>query len=172
MSTPATPAMKVSVKPPEIAAKKLLDRALAARDYYVYGVRNPKRSPTEAAISMRSTLEQKMARKEIWDKWEEKRRAAGDALWSAGIELKGVQRYPQGIEFGVPKWFDFYGQFSKRLTEVLTRVYSIPRVTIDDSVRRVETLIRGLHGFRYKPSAMTADSIRATLEKIRAVRLA
>jgi len=173
MATPApTPAIKVSVKPPEIAAKKFLDRASGARDYFLFGVRNPKRSPTEAAISMRTTLEQKMARKEVWDRWEERRRAAGDALWLAKIELLGADRYPRGVEIGAALWYDFYTKFDDKLNEVLGKVYSIPRVTIDDSVRRVEALIRGLYGWRYKPSTMSTENIRSTVDKLRAIRLA
>ena len=173
MATPApTPTGRVSVKSPEIAAKKFLERASGARDYYLYGVHNPKRSPTEAAISMRSTLEQKMARKEVWDRWEERRKAVGDQLWLAKIDLLGADRYPRGVEIGAALWYDFFSKFDDKLNEVLTRVYSIPRVTIDDSVRRVETLIRGLYGWRYKPTAMSVDQIRSTVEKLRAIRLA
>jgi len=167
----ATPAPKIVIKSPDLAAKKFLDRASTATPFYAYGVRNPKRSPTEAALSMRETLERKMALKETWDKWEKRRRAAGDAKWLSGIELKGIDRYPRGIEFGAAFWYDFFTKFKAKLEEVLAKVYSIPRVTVDDSVRRVETLIRGLYGWTYVPSALKPEDVKATVEKIRALRL-
>jgi len=168
----ATPAPKIAIKTPELAAKKLLERAQAAVPFYVHGVHNPKRSPTEAAISMKETLQRKMSMSETWDKWEKRRKAVGDAGWLAGIELKGVDRYPRGMEFGSARWYDFYGKFKPTLEGVLAKVYAIPRVTIDDSVRRVETLIRGLYGWTYVPSALKPEDIKATVEKLRTLKLA
>ena len=42
---------EVKIKPPEIGARKLLEGVRRSRGFYIYGVQNPKVSPTEAAVS-------------------------------------------------------------------------------------------------------------------------
>ncbi len=85
---------------------------------------------------MRKTLEAKMAAKETWDKWEANRRAVGDAGWLYGVKKKGIDRFPSGIDAGAPIWAEFYKQFKPHLEAGLSKVYSLPRATIDDAVKR------------------------------------
>jgi len=164
----ATP--EVKLKPVDIAVKKYYDRTRRP-DYYLAGVRNPKRSPTEAALSMADTWHRKVSLDETKEKWMKRRAAVGDEGWIAGIELKGVARYPQGTEIGSVKMMDFLNKFYPHLAEGLKKVYSIPRVTIDDSIERVATLIRHNHEFTYEPSKMTAKDIKALLEKVKSISI-
>ena len=166
----ADPAPEIKLKPVEIIIKKYFDRTRNAT-YYLAGVLSPKRSPTEAAISMKSTLVEKMKRDETWEKWEKRRKAAGDTKWRAMIELKGVASYPRGTEVGSVYMLDFLNKFLPHLSEGLKKVYKEPRVTIDDSVKRAEIMIRHNHEFTYEPSSITVDNIKATLEKIKSIRL-
>lgn len=162
---------EVSLKPVEIAAKRYYDRATTALPYYLAGVKNPKRSPTAAALEMKDTLKEKMKRDETWDKWERRRRAAGDEGWLAGIMVKGKDRYVPGVTIGAARWADFYDKFAPKLKEVLSEVYSKPRVTVEDSIERVATLIRGLYGWTYEPTPMTAEELKSRVEKIRAIKI-
>ena len=140
----------ISIKPVDKTVEKWLQRARAGVELYKFYVQQPKRSPTEAAISMKETLMAKMAKPETWEKWEENRRAVGDAGWLYGVMNKGVQRYPQGIEVGKKYYEQFYSQFKSHLERGLAEVYSIPRVTLDDAVRRAEVMIRHNAKFRFK----------------------
>ena len=162
---------EVNLKPTEVAVKRYFDRATTALPYYLAGVKNPKRSPTEAAISMKSTLMEKMSKPETWDKWEKRRRAAGDEGWFAGITIKGKDRYVPGVTIGAAKWADFYEKFAPKLKEVLAEVYRKPRVTVEDSIERVATLIRGLYGWTYEPTPLTAEEIKSRIERIRTIKL-
>jgi len=163
--------VEVKVKPVDVSARKYLDKALAGKPFYAYFVHHPKRSPTAAAIAMKETLMKKMALSETWDKWEQKRAAVGDAGWLAGVELKGIDRFPKGIEVGSARWFDFYSDFKGTLEKNLVEVYKLPRVTIDDSVKRAETMIRLNAVYRYIPKPRTAAEIESQVKAIKAIKL-
>jgi len=144
------PTGEIKVKSVEDALAKYLKRTEVARDDYVKGIQNPKRDPTKAAISMRSTLEAKMASKATWDKWQEKLESVGFKGWQEGALKKGADRYLPGVRMGAKYWKQFYTQFKPHLEEGLRKVYALPRATIDDSCKRAETMIRHNAKFRYK----------------------
>jgi hypothetical protein len=143
----------ISVKPPEKVLEKWQTRAKAGASEYAYYVEHPKRSPTDAAISMRATLEAKMSQKATWDKWEQNRKAVGDAGWLYGIKTKGISRFPTGVDAGAPKFADFYRQFKAHLEAGLAKVYAMPRATIDDAVARAAAMIKHNATFRYAKKA-------------------
>jgi len=163
--------VEVKVKPVDVSARKYLDKATAGKPFYAYFVHHPKRSPTEAAIAMRATLEGKMKLTETWDKWEAKRRAVGDAGWLAGIEHKGIDRFPKGVEVGAPRWQKFYEDFKPTLEKNLAEVYRLPRVTIDDAVKRAETMIRLNAEYKYIPKPMGPAEVSAGIDAIKKIKL-
>lgn len=141
----------VRIKPVDYVTKKWLERARAAVEDYKLGVQNPRRDPIKAAISMKDTLMRKMAARETWDKWEQKLSAWNLEAWSKRAVNVGANRYPTGIEASQDTFKQFYEQFSKHLAEGLPKVYSIPRVTLDDSIRRAAEMIRHNAKFRFIP---------------------
>ena len=161
-------AAEIRLKPAELIAKKYLERT-RDKTFYVAGVKNPKRSPTEAALSMKDTWRRKMALPETAEKWAKRRAAAGDEGWLAGIELKGADRWPQGTEFGSAKILDFMNKFLPHLAAGLNQVYKMPRVTLEDSINRAAAMIRHNAKFTYEPSRLSSDQIRELVEKIRGV---
>mgnify|MGYP000518803883 CR=1 FL=1 len=161
----------VKVKSPELAARKLLERFRAARGFYIYGVQNPKRSPTEAAISMKDTLARKMADSKTWDKWEEKRKAVGDAGWLTGVLEKGVHRLEAGMDVGIAYWLQFFNQFKGHLEAGLAKVYRLPRVTLEDSIKRAAEMIRHNAQFSYTKKGLSPDEVKSIREKILGITL-
>jgi len=163
---------EVKIVEPVIAARKLLDRALASRDYFVYGVKNPKRSPTEAAISMADTWHAKVSAPETKAKWIENRKAAGDETWLAGLLGKGIDRWAPGIELGIGKYLSFAEEFFPYMAGGLaTKVYTIQKRTLDDSIKRVAELIRHNAAFKRKKRAFTLEELRSLAEKVRGASL-
>ena len=144
----ATP---IKVKPLDLTVKKWLERARAGATLYAERVKNPRRDPTKAAIAKRADLEAKMSNKTTWDKWETRLSAVGFDGWLNAVLNKGVQRYPSGIEFGKTKFADFYEQFSKHLEAGLSKVLAMPKVTLEDSIRRAAEMIRWNAQFKYVP---------------------
>ena len=163
---------EVKIVPPEVAAKKLLDRALASKDYLVYGIMNPKRSPTEAAISMAETWHSKVSDPKTKEKWIKNRRAAGDETWKAGLLGKGIDRWGPGIELGIGKYLAFASEFFPYMAAGLaTKVYTIQKKTLEDSVKRVRELIFHNAAFERKKRAFTLDELKSAAEKVRGVSL-
>ena len=141
----------IKVKPVPLVVEKWLERARAGQKLYAERTKEPRRDPIKAAIAKRSDLEAKMARKETWDKWEARLSAVGFDGWLKAVQQKGVPRYPQGIEFGKDKFADFYEQFSKHLEAGLAKVLAMPKVTLEDSIRRAAEMIRWNAQFKYVP---------------------
>ena len=139
----------VKVKPVDLTVRKYLERARSATPIYEERIKNPRRDPIRAAISMRASLEQKMARKETWDKWEARLSMWDQASWIDVTLKKGVQRYAQGVEIGADRYRMFYEQFSKHLEEGLRRILAMPKDTLDDSIRRAAEMIRWNAKFKF-----------------------
>ena len=138
----------VRVKPVDKTVEKYFERAkLGVKDYEYY-IQRPRRGPASAAISMRKTLEEKMAKKETWDKWEERLSGIGDAGVIDAALQKGVKRFVPGVEYGKKYFEQFYKQFSAHLAEGLKKVLAMPRVTLDDSIARAVEMIK--HNAQFK----------------------
>lgn len=156
---------------PEIAAKKLLERVRQSKGFYIYGVQNPKVSPTEAAISQAEAWHAKVSAAETKQKWIENRKAAGDETWLAGILGKGADRWLPGVEFGVGKYLAFAEEFFPYLSAGLSKVYAIQKRTLDDSIRRAAEMIRHNAGFKRKKRAFTLDELNTLKSKVEGVTL-
>jgi len=163
---------EVKLKSPELVAKKYLTRTAQSREFYLYGVKNPKRSPTEAALQAAETWHARVSAPETLEKWKARRSAAGDEKWLFGIEVKGAERWPRGCEIGAVWLYDFMTKFLPHLAKGLEEVYKIERKTIEDAIKRVETLIRHNAKFRYEPSKISIEEAKKILERLKALKIA
>jgi len=161
----------VKIKSPELGARKLLERARVARPFYIYGVQNPKVSPTEAAIAMKDTWRQIMSRTETVEKWAANRAAVGDVGWLAGILGKGADRYVPGVEFGIGKYLDFASEFYPYLEKKLPEIKRMPKVTIEDSINRAAAMIRHNHAFHYKKKPFSLSDLEGLKSRVLGVSL-
>jgi len=152
----ATP--EVRLKPTDIVVKKWADRAKAGVELYREFTRTPKRDPTAAAVAMKESLIAKMSARETWDKWESRLRNVGFNGWLYGVQTKGVQRFPQGIDAGVGYFEQFYQQFSRHLAAGLAQVYSMPKRTLEDSINRAAAMIRHNAKFKFQKRPLTAGT--------------
>lgn len=138
------------VKPVSRWVKKYEDRATVAEDDYEYGVRNPKRPPASTAIANRSTLEAKMKMKETWDKWQDSLAYVGDSGVIDAAATKGKERYVPGVRASIDKVRTFATDFSKHLETGQAKVLAMPKVTLADSIKRAEEMIKHNAGYRFK----------------------
>jgi len=162
---------EVKLKTPEFVAKKYLDRTAVSKAFYIYGVKNPKRSPTEAALEAAETWRARVSADDTFEKWQARRRAAGDEKWLFGIETKGAERWPKGCEIGAVWMMDFMSKFLPHLAKGLEEVYKIERKSIEDAIKRVETLIRHNAKFKYEPSKISIEEAKKVLERLKALRI-
>jgi len=162
---------EVVVKPPELGAKKLLDRVRAAKGYYLYGVQNPKVSPTEAAIAVADSWHRIMSDARTKEKWVEGRKAAGDETWLAGILGKGADRLIPGVEFGIGKYLEFASEFYPYMASKIAEIKGMPKVTIEDRINRAAAMIRHNYQFKRKKRAYTLSELKSLREKVESVAL-
>lgn len=162
---------EVKIKPPEIGARKLLERVRQSRAFYIYGVMNPKVSPTEAAVAMKDTWHRIMSDRRTADKWAENRKAAGDETWRAGILLKGIDRYIPGVEIGIGKYLDFASEFYPYMEKKIAEIKKMPKVTIEDRINRAAEMIRHNYNFKRSKRAYTVDELKSLKEKVESVSL-
>ncbi len=155
---------EVRIKPPEIGAKKLLEKVRGARPFYLYGVQNPKVSPTEAAVAMKDTWRQIMSRAETAEKWAANRLAAG-------VLGKGADRLIQGVEFGIGKYLDFASEFYPYMATKIAEIKRMPKVTIEDRVRRAAEMIKHNYNFKRKKRAYTISDLQSLKDKVESTPL-
>lgn len=152
----ATPVIRVKDVP--IVVRKWIQRIRASKDFWVDGIQHPKRNPIEAALSMKETLMRKMADPATWDKWEEKLKGIKLEDWIKATIEKGGPRWVPGCEFGSGKYEMFYSEFKTHLEAGLAEVYKLPRVTLEDAIRRAETMIRHNAKFKFIPKGIPGPS--------------
>ncbi len=162
---------EVAVVDPTIAAKKLLERVRVSKGFYIHGVQNPKRSPTEAAIQAADAWHARVSAAETKKKWVDNRKLAGDESWLAGILGKGADRWLPGVEFGIGKYLAFAEEFFPYLAAGLSKVYSIQKRTLEDSIKRAAEMIRHNAAFKRKKRAFSLDELRSLKEKVESVPL-
>lgn len=161
----------VRIKPPELGAKKLLERVRQSRGFYLAGVMNPKISPTEAAIAVADSWHRIMSDSKTKEKWIEGRRAAGDETWLAGILGKGADRLVPGVEFGIGKYLEFANEFYPYMAPKVAEIKKMPKVTVEDRIARAAAMIKHNFNFKRKKRAYTIDELRSLKDKVESVSL-
>ncbi len=68
--------------------------------------------------------------------------------WKTKTLRKGVPRISQGADEAQPKVQSFMGELLPHIDNVKAQVDTMPDMTIEDSVNRVATFIRGMSQFR------------------------
>ena len=162
---------EVTIKPPELGAKKLLDRVRQSKGYYLWGVQNPKVSPTEAAIAVADSWHRIMSDPRTKEKWVENRKAAGDETWLAGILGKGADRFIPGVEFGIGKYLEFASEFYPYMAAKIAEIKQMPKVTIEDRINRAAAMIRHNYNFKRKKRAYTLTELQNLRSKVESVSL-
>ncbi len=162
---------QVTIKPPELGAKKLLDRVRQAKSYYLYGVQNPKISPTEAAVAVADSWHAIMSDVRTKEKWVQNRKAAGDETWLAGILGKGADRFVPGVEFGIGKYLEFAQEFYPYMAAKVAEIKNMPKVTIEDRINRAAEMIRHNYNFQRSKRAYGLKELQDLKAKVDSVKL-
>lgn len=162
---------QVTIKPPELGAKKLLERVRQSKSFYMYGVQNPKVSPTEAAVAVADSWHRIMSDPKTKEKWVENRKAAGDETWLAGILGKGADRFVPGVEFGIGKYLDFAQEFYPYMAAKVAEIKQMPKVSIEDRINRAAAMIRHNYNFKRKKRGYDLKSLQELRQRVDSVQL-
>lgn len=130
------------VKDPSLWGEKYVRNASTAAPSYEAGVRNPKRSPTQAAISKATEWQAKVASPTALEKFKAGLKHAGDEAWLNGALNKGVARYADGVQQGANKYNEFAGKFARHLASAENKIAAMPKTNIEQSIAKSAAQIR------------------------------
>jgi len=83
-------------------------------------------------------------------KWAERVASVSLDEWKDKMVTKGVPRIASGIDAAKDKVTDFASQLLPHIDKVVAEVNKKPDLTIDDSIERVATFMRGMSKFKRK----------------------
>lgn len=84
----------------------------------------------------------------VQDKWERNVRALDLGKWKADTAAKVQQRLAQGVDTAKPKMVSFYSQLFPYQDSLKGTVDNMPDVTLEDSINRMTTWVRGMANFK------------------------
>ena len=146
---------EVRLKPADRIVAKWAERAKAGLPLYAEFTANPKRDPTAAAVSMKSTWQAKVSSAETANKWEQALRNVGFQGYLYGVRTKGINRFPSGIDSGQVYMAQFMNQFLPHLAAGLPSVLRMPKTNIEESIARAAAMIRHNAKFRFQKRGAT-----------------
>jgi hypothetical protein len=83
-------------------------------------------------------------------KWARRTAAVPLADWQKAMTTKGVQRVGQGIDAAAAKTTDFFQQLFDYQSGLMQQVSTMPDMTLEDSISRMGTWVRGMAKFQRK----------------------
>ena len=131
-------------------AEKWARRLKGATEDIRKGVEKVTEAPSKKAIAKKEKLKARLI--EAIDKgiWEKQLSKVTLEDWKAKFLNKGLSRISAGVDGATPKMKDFASVLLPHIESLQKQVSSMPDVTLEDSIRRVETFIRGMAKLNYK----------------------
>jgi len=135
---------------PEQAADKLIKRLKGATEDIRMGVDRVTEAPAKKAVAAKERMKARLIEALEKGKWERNLGKYTLEEWKRDMKEKGIPNISRGIEKARDKLIDFYNQLFPYQDALKKKVEEIEKVDIEDSIRRVETWIRGMHAFEKK----------------------
>ena len=114
------------------------------------GIEKVTASPTAAAAAKQDKMKAKINAAIDSGKWAAGLRAVSLEEWKDKITTKGLPRIAAGIDGASVKVEKFYGQLLPHIDRVQADVKRLPDLTLEDSINRMSTFIRGMAKFSFK----------------------
>lgn len=132
----------------EQAADKLIRRLSAAGEDIRLGVESVTESPTRAAAAKKDKMRQNILTAIDNGKWEAGLNRVTVEDWKTATVNKGIPRISAGIQGAKNKLTDFYGKLLPFQDALAAKVKKMPDLTLDDSINRMTTFIKGMAQFK------------------------
>tara|TARA_Y100000310_G_C20490456_1_gene718911 strand:- start:465 stop:896 length:432 start_codon:yes stop_codon:yes gene_type:complete len=135
-----------SLTPKEITAKHAKRLRESAEEIRT-GVNRVTESPTEKAALKVDKMRAKIIESIDNGKWARRLRDVSLEQWKKAMLDKGIGRIPAGIESAAPKVEAFYAELMPHIASVKKDLEGMADITIEDSILRMATFIRGMAKF-------------------------
>lgn len=129
-------------------AEKLIRKAQAAGEDYVKGVRNPRKSPMQAAIAQKGKMVARFNEAINSGKWEDGLNSISDKEWSDITAKKGSERYAAGLAEASQKTADFFDEFMPYVEQVQAEADRMDTSTLEGAIAKSAFVQRALAKFK------------------------
>jgi hypothetical protein len=133
---------------PQEAAEKHARRTKAGTQDMARGVANVAVNPAAQAISKKAKLVNNWNEAMNSGKWERGMKTVTLDSWKEAMINKGVPRVAAGIDASLPKTTQFFAELLPFQNDLSKKIENLPDLTIEDSINRAATWIRGMGNFR------------------------
>jgi len=133
---------------PEEFQEKHARRLKAATEDIRRGVERVSEAPTLKAAAKKEKMKAKLMEALDSGKWENGLKRVTLEEWKAKMIEKGVSRIPAGIDAAADKVRAFASELLPYIDSQVANVKRMPDVTLEDSINRMVTFIRGMAKFR------------------------
>ncbi len=141
--------MAIKLSPDQYVAKHA-QRTKAAVPDYTSGVQNVTASPTAAAAAKQQKMVANLTEAVNSGKWKAGLQRVSLEDWKSAAINKGAGRIAAGIDGAAPKVLGFAQQLLPFEASLQESVAKMPDLTLEDSVNRASTWIRGMSKFQRK----------------------
>jgi len=120
-----------------------------SRERILKGIKNPKRSPTQAAIDNKDKMRANWQKAMDAGRWEKGLQESGDERWRNNFEKVGVDKITTGIEANKTKILAAFEKVDAAGKAVREAVKGMPNNNIEDALaiqRRSMEIQKQMHG--------------------------
>lgn len=107
-------------------------------------------APTVQAAAKQEKMKQKIVAAIDSGKWAAGLRAVSLEEWKSKITTKGLPRIASGIDGAGAKVEKFYSQLLPHIDKTQAEIKKLPDLTLEDSINRMSTFVRGMAKFSFK----------------------
>jgi len=112
------------------------------------GVENVSVNPMEKAIKKIPKMRANLIRAIDEGKVERGMKRVSLDDWKTAMVDRGIPRVAAGVDAAANKIEEFYGELLPHIDKVKTEVARLPDVSLEDSINRMSTFIRGMAKFK------------------------
>lgn len=135
---------------PKQAQEKHNRRLKASLEDIRLGIDRVTENPCEKAAGKADKMLARLTAAVQSGKWSDNLRSVSLPEWKDKFKTKGVPRISAGIDGAAVKTEAFFAQLFPHIDTLQTQVKSMPDLTIDDSIERMNVFVRGMSKFRFK----------------------
>lgn len=138
----------MATKDPKAVAEKFVRRAQAATQDMVNGVNQVTVNPAQQAIAKEQKLLNNVTQAIQSGKWRRGMQTVTLESWKQSMIQKGAPRVAAGVQAAQGKMEAFYSELLPYQEQLQTKLGAMPDLTLEDSINRATTWMRGMASFK------------------------
>lgn len=135
-------------KDPKAIAEKFVRRTQAATQDMTNGVNAVTINPAQQAIAKEAKLLQNVTQAIQSGKWRRGMQTVTLESWKQAMIQKGAPRVSAGVQAAQGKMEQFYGELLPYQEQLQTKLSTMPDLTLEDSINKAVTWMRGMSNFK------------------------